>query len=215
MSRAARVLVADDHAPTRAGVRRVLEEHGFTVCAEVSTAEAAVRAALEERPDICLLDIRMPGSGIAAAAAVSEQLPATRIVMLTVSRDDDDLFDALRAGASGYLLKDLKRADLPNALRAVLSGEAALPPSLIAKLVDELRERGKRRKVFLSRRPAVELGRREWEVLELLREGASTAAIARRLFITEATVRSHVSRLLAKLDVPDRRAAVRLLEPER
>lgn len=135
--------------------------------------------------------------------------------MLTVSRDDDDLFDALRAGASGYLLKDLKRADLPNALRAVLSGEAALPPSLIAKLVDELRERGKRRKVFLSRRPAVELGRREWEVLELLREGASTAAIARRLFITEATVRSHVSRLLAKLDVPDRRAAVRLLEPER
>lgn len=207
-----RVLVADDHPPTRAGVRRVLEQDGFVVCAEVADASSAVAAALRERPDVCLLDVRMPGGGgVAAAAEIARRLPETRIVMLTVSRDDDDLFDALRAGAGGYLLKDIERAKLPAALRSVLDGEAQLPASLVARVLDEFRGRRTRRRVLLDRRPAVDLRPREWEVLELLRDGLTTAEIARRLFIAEVTVRSHVSAILRKLRVPDREAAVRLL----
>jgi DNA-binding NarL/FixJ family response regulator len=207
-----RVLVADDHPPTRAGVRRVLEQDGFAICAEEADAAGAVEAALRERPDICLLDVRMPrGGGVAAAAEIARRLPETRIVMLTVSRDDDDLFDALRAGASGYLLKDIERAKLPDALRSVLAGEAQLPANLVARVLEEFRGRRTRRRVLLERRPAVDLRPREWEVLELLRDGLTTAEIATRLFIAEVTVRSHVSAILRKLRVPDREAAVRLL----
>ena len=209
---AIRVLLADDHAPTRAGVRDVLERKGFEVCADVPNATAAVAAALAERPDVCLLDIRMPGSGIAAAAEISAALPDTAIVMLTVSRDDADLFDALRAGACGYLLKDLDRDDLPTALRGALDGEAPLPANLVARLIEEFRERGRRKRLLLKGKPGVQLRNREWEVLELLREGLSTAEIAERLFIAEVTVRTHVSSILKKLRVPDRESAVRLLE---
>jgi DNA-binding NarL/FixJ family response regulator len=207
-----RVLVADDHPPTRAGVRRVLEQDGFVVCAEEADAAGAVEAALRERPDVCLLDVRMPGGGgVAAAAEIARRLPETRLVMLTVSRDDDDLFDALRAGASGYLLKDIERSKLPEALRSVLDGEAQLPANLVARVLDEFRGRVTRQRVLLERRPAVDLRPREWEVLELLRDGLTTAEIAARLFIAEVTVRSHVSAILRKLRVPDREAAVRLL----
>jgi DNA-binding NarL/FixJ family response regulator len=206
------VLVADDHPPTRAGVRRVLEQDGFVVCAEEADAAGAVEAALRERPDVCLLDVRMPGGGgVAAAAEIARRLPETRLVMLTVSRDDDDLFDALRAGASGYLLKDIERSKLPDALRSVLDGEAQLPANLVARVLDEFRGRVTRQRVLLEGRPAVDLRPREWEVLELLRDGLTTAEIAARLFIAEVTVRSHVSAILRKLRVPDREAAVRLL----
>jgi DNA-binding NarL/FixJ family response regulator len=207
-----RVLLADDHAPTRAGVRQVLEGDGFTVCAEVASGPAAVEAALAEAPDVCLLDIRMPGGGIAAASEIAHALPDTAIVMLTVSRDDADLFDALRAGACGYLLKDVDRAELPAALRGALAGEAPLPANLVARLIEEFRERGRRKRLLLKRNPGVQLRNREWEVLELLREGLSTAEIAQRLFIAEVTVRTHVSSILKKLRVPDRESAVQLLE---
>jgi DNA-binding NarL/FixJ family response regulator len=154
----------------------------------------------------------MPGGGgVAAAAEIARRLPETRLVMLTVSRDDDDLFDALRAGASGYLLKDIERSKLPEALRSVLDGEAQLPANLVARVLDEFRGRFTRQRVLLERRPAVDLRPREWEVLELLRDGLTTAEIAARLFIAEVTVRSHVSAILRKLRVPDREAAVRLL----
>ncbi len=207
-----RVLVADDHVPTRAGVRAVLEQDGFEICAEAGGGDEAVEAAVRERPDVCLLDIRMPGSGIEAAARISAACPGTAIVMLTVSRDDADLFDALRAGASGYLLKDIERARLPGALRGVLAGEAPLPATLVARLVEEFRHRGRRRRLLSARRPGVELREREWEVLELLREGRSTAEIAQRLFVAEVTVRSHVSAILKKLRVPDRASAVAFLD---
>jgi DNA-binding NarL/FixJ family response regulator len=207
-----RVLLADDHAPTRAGVRQVLESEGFSVCAEVASGPAAVEAALAEKPEVCLLDIRMPGGGIAAAAEIARSLPHTAIIMLTVSRDDADLFDALRAGARGYLLKDVDRADLPAALRGALAGEAPLPANLVARLIEEFRERGRRKRLLLKKNPGVQLRNREWEVLELLREGLSTAEIAQRLFIAEVTVRSHVSSILRKLHVPDRESAVQLLE---
>jgi DNA-binding NarL/FixJ family response regulator len=212
MTAPVRVLVADDHPPTRRGVRRVLESSGFLVCAEEATGPAAVAAAVRERPDVCLLDVRMPGGGVAAAAEIARRLPDASIVMLTVSRDDADLFDALRAGAQGYLLKDIDRGKLPGALRSVLAGEAQLPASLVARVLEEFRNRQTHRRLLFRQRPAVELRRREWEVLELLRDGLSTAEIAARLFIAEVTVRSHVSSILRTLQVPDRAAAVRMLD---
>jgi DNA-binding NarL/FixJ family response regulator len=208
------VVIADDHAPTRAGVRTALEHDGFRVCAEAADAPAAVEAALRERPDVCLLDIRMPGSGIAAAEAISAKLPDTAIVMLTVSHDETDFFDALRAGAAGYLLKDTDPQRLPALLRAVLAGEGVLSPSLVARLIEEFRERGRRRRLPLAGSRGIELTSREWEVLDLLRQGLTTAEIARRLFIADVTVRTHVAAILRKLRVPDRRSALRLLDED-
>lgn len=207
-----RVLVADDHEATRAGVRRVLEAHGFDVCAEADDAGGAVAAAVRERPDVCLLDIRMPGNGITAAAEIASAVPEAAIVMLTVSRDDDDLFSALRVGAAGYLLKDIPAERLGSSLDAVLNGEASLPGTLVARLVEEFRERGRRRFLTLPGRRGVELTDREWEVLQLLRRDRSTAEIASELFVSETTVRTHVGAILRKLRVPDRRAARRLLD---
>jgi DNA-binding NarL/FixJ family response regulator len=205
------VLLADDHPPTRAGVRYTLEAAGMVVCAEAADADGAVDAALREQPDVCLLDIHMPGSGINAARSITRELPDTRVVMLTVSRDDEDLFEALRAGASGYLLKDMDPDRVPFALEGVLAGEAALPRTLLLRVMDEFRDRGKRRLRLPGRRGA-DLSEREWEVLHLLRDGLSTQEIASKLYVSAATVRSHVASVLKKLRVPDRDAAIRLLD---
>jgi DNA-binding NarL/FixJ family response regulator len=208
-----RVLIADDHAPTRAHVRELLDtEDDFAVCAEASDAPGAVVAAVREVPDLCLLDIRMPGSGIAAAWEITSRLPHTRVVMLTVSRDDGDLFAALRAGASGYLLKDVDPGRLAEELRAVLAGDAAIPRGLVTRLVSEFRDRSPRRRRIIVGPDSPALTSREWEILDLLRQGSSTAEIAERLTISRATVRSHVAGILRKLRVPDRDSALRLLE---
>jgi DNA-binding NarL/FixJ family response regulator len=204
------VLIADDHPAVRTGVRRALEAGGLNVCAEVANAEDAVEAALRQRPDLCLLDVRMPGGGIWAAKEIREHLDDTIIVMLTVCSDEDELFEALRAGASGYLLKDMDPGRLPALLRAAVLGEAPLPPNLVARLIDEFRTRGRRRFVGLSERHSIELTTREFEVLELLRNGLSTADIAERLFISRITVKRHISSVMKKLDVPSRDEAVRL-----
>jgi DNA-binding NarL/FixJ family response regulator len=205
-----RVLLADDHAPTREDIRQTLESEGrFEVCAVASDAAEAVDAAAKQRPDLCLLDIHMPGGGIAAAWEITARLPETKVVMLTVSRDDDDLFAALRAGASGYLLKDTDPKRLAPALADVLAGEAAIPRALVARLVGEFRDRGPRRRAVLSSEP---LTSREWEVLELIRRGLSTAQIAEKLVLSQATVRSHVAAILRKLRVQDRASLVRLFE---
>jgi len=193
-------------------VRNALEETGdFEVCAEARDGASAVMAAEETHPDVCLLDINMPGSGIAAAARITATLPGTAVVMLTVSRQDEDLFDALRAGASGYLLKGLDEDAIGSALRKVLDGEATLPGSLVARLIEEFRDREHRR-VALPDGPAARLTGREWDVLELMRKGATTQEISRRLFVSPTTVRSHVSAVLRKLGVPNREAAISLLE---
>jgi DNA-binding NarL/FixJ family response regulator len=208
------VVIADDHSLARAGVRQSLVEGGFDVVGEASDGPSAVTLAERERPDLCLLDVHMPGGGIRAAAEIVEELPETAVVMLTVSRNDEDLFDALRAGAAGYLLKDTDPERLPHALRGVLAGEAAVPRALVTRVIDEFRTRGRRRRVPLPGRRGVELSSREWEVLDLLREGCTTGDIARRLFVSPVTVRRHVSAVLRKLDVPDRASAVELLERE-
>jgi DNA-binding NarL/FixJ family response regulator len=210
-SSAPRVLIADDHPPTRAGVRAVLEAGGFVVCAEVGTAAAAVAAAREEQPDVCLLDIHMPGSGIEAARAISAGVPSAAVVMLTVSRADDHLFEALRAGAVGYLLKDMDPDRLPSALAGVLAGEAAIPRALVARMIEEFTHRNRLRRLPLVNDRLVRLTAREWEVMDAMRDGLSTAEAAERLGVTPVTVRSHVAAIMRKLRVRSRDEALRLL----
>jgi two-component system nitrate/nitrite response regulator NarL len=205
-----RVVIADDHPPTRSGVRDALEQQDCIVLAEVATADEAVAAAQEHRPDVCLLDIHMPGSGIAAAAEITHTLPGVAVVMLTASRDDEDLFAALRAGASGYLLKDMDPGRLCPALRGVLAGEAVLPRWLVLKVVDQLRATPRRRIALSNRTSTAELTEREAEILDLMSKGLSTQDIADRLFLAQVTVRTHIAAILKKLRVRDRKAAVRL-----
>ncbi len=211
VGRGRRVVIADDHAAARAGVRGALERGGFAVCAEAADGPRAVEAALRERPDAVVLDVHMPGgNGIAAAAEIADRLPGTAIAMLTVSGDEEDLFAAIQAGAVGYLLKDVDPERLPFALDGVLAGEAAIPRPLVGRIVAELGER-RRRRVPLARGGA-ELTPREWEILELLHGGASTADVAERLGVSQVTVRRHVSTVLRKLRVPDRRGAFAVLD---
>ncbi|HVG87582.1 MAG: response regulator [Gaiellales bacterium] len=210
----ARVLLADDHLPIRVDIRETLELSGrFEVCAEAGDGAAAVREAVATRPDLCLLDIRMPGNGLAAAWEITSRLPSARVVMLTVSRNDNDLFAALRAGASGYLLKDVDIDRLLEALDGVLLGEPAISKELVARLVSEFRDRSARRRSVLAPAPVDEpLTSREWQVLDLLRLDRTTGQIAAELVLSQATVRSHVAAILRKLRVPDRASAVRLLQ---
>jgi DNA-binding NarL/FixJ family response regulator len=206
-----RVLIADDHAPTRAGVRMALERDGIEVCAEVKNASEAVEAAMRERPDLCLLDVHMPGGGPSAASKIISHLPGTTVVMLTVSRNNADMLESLRRGAVGYLLKDMNPASLPVAVRAALGGEGVLPRALSAGLIEEFRKRPESRRVTGQSRERPSLSAREWEILELLSEGATTADIADRLFLSRVTVRRHVSSILSKLGVTSREEAAKLL----
>lgn len=201
-----RVVVAAPELPIRRGVRLALEGDGFVVSAEADTAEGAVAAALDDSPDVCLIDVGVTGGGIAAAAAIRLRLPDTPVVMLSDS--DEDLFAALHAGASGYLPKATNPARLGPALRDVLKGRAALPRTLTARLIEEFRARGK---TSLTRRGENDLTIREWEVLDCLRESLSTHGIAKRLFISETTVRRHAAAIMRKLKVPSRAAAVELV----
>lgn len=215
----ARVVLADDHVPTRTGVRLALEGKGFRIVAEVGTAQAAIEEAIRHRPELCLLDLSMPGGGIPAAQRIHAEVPETKIVVLTVSLNENDLFEAVLAGASGYILKDASPARLPLVLRGVLAGEGALPRNFERRLIEEFRAREiaeARRRRFMPRRrrlPA-ELTRREWEVLELISDQLPTTVVAQRLGITEVTVRRHISSVMHKLDVPNRAGAVRLLSGE-
>ena len=210
-SQNATVLVADDHFPTRERLRERLTDAGFEIVT-AADADGAIEAAAATRPDLCLIDINMPGGGIAAVRRILVAAPSTKVIMLTVSRNDSDLFDALQNGASGYVLKDIRISELPDLLRRALDGEALLSGPLAARLVDEFRERGRRRRVLASHVPGAQLTRREWQVLELLASHLTTAEIAARLFLEPVTVRTHIARVLRKLQVPTRQAALRLLE---
>lgn len=210
-TRPLRVLIADDHAPSRDDVRRALERDGrFDICSSTADAAAAIHAAVRERPDICLLDIRMPGNGVAAAWEIAARLPQTKIVMLTVSEDDADLFAALRAGADGYLLKTMNLQRLPDALDGVNSGEAAMPRPLVARLLEHFHGREPRWRQLTDDAFGGRLTSREWEILELLSQGLSTNGIARKLVLSASAVRVHIAAIVRKLGVRDRAAAIDL-----
>jgi two-component system nitrate/nitrite response regulator NarL len=210
VSALSRVVLADDHAPTRAIVREALEEQDFEVVADVADAPSAVAAAREHRPDVCLLDIHMPGGGIAAAAEISALLPDTPVVMLTASQDDRDLFAALRAGAGGYLVKGMDPERLAPALRSAMAGETILPRWLVTQVIAEFQPPPRRRLLLPGRATQVQLTEREAEILDLMVEGLSTEEMAKQLFVAPVTVRSHIAAVLRKLRVKDRESAVKL-----
>ena len=208
-----RVLLADDQAPARAGIKRAIEPHGLRVVAQASNTQEALRMAAAQRPDIGVLAVDLPGGGIEAARMIKQSLPGTKIVMMTSAPRDEDLFAALRAGADGYLLMSTSAERLPYAIRGVANGEAALPRTMTARLILEFRERGTGRRLTLPGTGVeVELTAREFEVLDRLRRSERTAEIARRLGISEVTVRRHVASVLHKLGLPNRRSAIELLE---
>jgi DNA-binding NarL/FixJ family response regulator len=205
---ALRVLLADDHEPTLVGMRSAIEQAGMKVVAEVTNGPDAVLAAIGTRPDIALLDVHMPGGGgIEAAAQIAREVPDTVVVMVTGTATDDELFAAFRAGARGFLLKDTDPDRLPHALEGVVRGEAAVPRTLTARLIDEFRLRETSREP-LTGPDGERLSRREQEVLQLMAEGLPTREIGERLGIGAVTVRRHVSAVVEKLGVADRAAAV-------
>jgi DNA-binding NarL/FixJ family response regulator len=205
------VLIADDHRPTRDDVCQALGTGAFDICAVVADAAQAVQAAILERPDVCLLDVRMPGSGVAAAWEIAARLPQVKIVMLTVSDDDADLFAALHAGVDGYLLKTMNLKRLPDALVGVCSGEAAMQRTLVARVLDRFRRQEPRWRHSVGAEPVGgRLTSREWEVLELLAQGRSTTEIAQRLVISSSAVRVHIASIVYKLEARDRAAVIEL-----
>ena len=217
MSQPVTVLIADDHVPTRTGVRMALERGGLRVVAEAASADDAVRAAVRLRPDVCLLDIEMPGSGIRAAGQISEALPGSHILMLTVAREEATVFEAIRAGAAGYLLKDMDPDALPDAVRRVAAGEAVLPGRLVRRLIDEIRHHRESSSAAerLSDRVRVPITPREREVLEMLGDRRTTAEMAAELQLSPVTVRRHISALLGKLSVGSREEVHDLLARSR
>ena len=209
-----RVLIADDHAQSRAMIGELLLEAGFTVCASAATGENAVTQALQHRPDVALLDIRMPGGGIAAARQIAAALPETRILMFTVSAESDDVLDALQAGAQGYVLKGASPDEIVEAIRAVHAGEAVLAPAIATAVVKEIR-RTRVRHIRIAAGRSVELTEREWRILQLLDEGQSTTTIASALFVAPVTIRSHILALKRKLEVRNRAEAIALFRSQR
>jgi DNA-binding NarL/FixJ family response regulator len=206
----ARILVADPQPLTRLGIRRALEEHGFEVCAEVADAQAAVEVAQREQPDVCLIDLGADGDAVSAIERLTTDVPDSRVLVLTASCDDFRLLDSLCAGASGYVAKDAQPERLAAAITSALDGEVSLSRPLMAALVAAVRKHRESSRRLNS--TAVRLTNREREVLDLLQRGLRTREIARRLFIEQVTVRSHVCSILKKLSVPDRKAAIRLLD---
>jgi DNA-binding NarL/FixJ family response regulator len=207
-----RVLIAESQLPTRQGLRLLLQRNGFEVCAEAADAVAALRAALRERPALCLVDSHLAGGGVGVAGRICSRVPETEVVLLADKPDESELLEAVRVGASGYLPKNMNPEAFSRALHGALRGEPAFPRALLAPVLEEFRARHERRRLRLPGREVVDLSRRESEVLDLLRKGLATREIADRLDISPVTVRRHVGTLLAKLGVSDRAAALRLFD---
>ncbi len=200
-----RVLLADDHALFRAGIASLLRAWAFEVVGEAGDGLAALEQARLLRPDLILMDIEMPGcDGLAAARLIKDELPACRIVIVTVSDDDESLFQAIKSGADGYLLKDMSEEDLRRTLTAVAAGEPALSPVLAARILDEFARlsRGETAKENGALTP------REREVLGHIASGRTNKETAVALFVTENTVNFHVKNILAKLHLKNRTQAV-------
>ena len=201
------VVVADDHPVFRDGLQTTLaDETDINVVAAVADGNAAVEAVLQQKPDVVLMDLRMPGvGGIEATARIANERPETAVVVLTMSDDDDSVFAALRAGARGYLLKEADADDILRAVRAVASGEAVFGPRIADRVIAFFSQAGLR---GAAATPFPALTDREREVLDLVARGCDNRTIARRLFLSEKTVRNHVSACLTKLQVASRAEAV-------
>jgi len=203
------IVVADDHEVVRAGFAALLDtQPDFTVLGTAADGAAAVRVCRDLRPDVVLMDVRMPGTdGIEATRQLAAGDPAPKVLILTTFDLDEYVFDALRAGASGFLLKDVTAERLFDAVRVVAAGEALLAPAVTRRLISEFARI--RRPAPAAATPALAtLTPRETEVLRLVAEGLSNPEIAARLVVTEETVKTHVSRVLAKLGLRDRTQAV-------
>lgn len=198
-----RVLVADDHALFRKGVTGLLRgTEGFTVVGEAQDGRDAVAKALALLPDVVLMDVYMPGmDGLEAARRIKAALPSTKIVILTVSEEDQKLFGALKAGAHGYLLKNVEPAELFRTLRGVVRGEAFVTPSMAARILEEFTRRVRAPEKAST---ATKLSPREREVLELLTRGAVNKEIATALAISENTVKNHLKSIMEKLHLENR-----------
>jgi DNA-binding NarL/FixJ family response regulator len=207
-----RVLIADDHPIFLAGLRQILETYpGLACIAAVSTGAQAVAVTVAERPDVAVLDINLPDlSGVAVARAIGADAPDVGVLMLTMLSDDDSLFAALRAGARGYLLKGSTPDEVVAAIRAVAAGGAVFGQSLAARIVDYFTaDQAADQAGTAGESPSLpELTERELEILTFLADGESNPAIAARLHLSPKTVRNHVSSILAKLHVADRRQAM-------
>jgi len=204
-------MIVDDHALFRRGLEMVLdEEEDIELVDQASDGSEAVEKAGESLPDVVLMDIRMPrSSGIEACRAMKEVAPSAKIVMLTISDEEEDLFEAIRAGASGYLLKDLPLDEVAETVRAVHDGQSLINPSMAGKLLIEFATLAKRdAEERVQQVPAPRLTEREMQVLKLVARGMNNRDIAKELFISENTVKNHVRNILEKLQIHSRMEAV-------
>jgi DNA-binding NarL/FixJ family response regulator len=204
-----KVMIVDDHALFRRGLEMVLEqEPDIDVIGEAADGAEAIQKAQELMPDVVLMDVRMPKrSGIEATQEIRDLLPHAKILMLTISDEEADLYDAIKAGASGYLLKEISIEEVADAIRSVWAGQSRISPSMASKLLNEFAAMSKRtdeRKEV----PAPRLTDREMEVLRLVAEGLNNREIGERLFISENTVKNHIRNILEKLHLHSRMEAV-------
>jgi DNA-binding NarL/FixJ family response regulator len=204
-----RVLVVDDHALFRRGLEMVLEqEPDIEVVGEASDGAEAVERASDTTPDVVLMDVRMPRrGGIDACTAIKDAVPSTKIIMLTISDEEADLYDAIKAGAMGYLLKEISIEEVASAIRAVHGGQSLISPSMASKLLNEfasmIKRTDERQQV-----PTPRLTDREMEVLRLVAKGLNNRDIAKQLYISENTVKNHIRNILEKLQLHSRMEAV-------
>jgi len=199
-----RLMLADDHRMLREGLRRSMTDQGFDIVGEARDGDEAIRLAEELEPEVILMDVTMPEvDGVEATRQIKINQPQIRIVMLTMHADQEVLAAAIRAGASGYLVKDCSTDEIANAVRMAASGETALSPQLAASMLDEVRKLDQ---------PADEedriITKREEEVLQLIADGCSTPEVAEQLFISQKTVKNHLASIYQKLDARDRTQAV-------
>jgi DNA-binding NarL/FixJ family response regulator len=198
-----RVLLVDDHDLFRTGLKNLLEEQGVQIVGEAANGQTALRLVPELVPDIVIMDLNMPGlSGVETTRHLTGMAPLARVVVLTISVEDDDVMDAVMAGACGYLLKDSSIDELLAGIRAAAAGESLISPQIASKVLQRLRSQGRSEGAAETIR--AELSDREVEVLKLIANGKDNAEIARELFISPKTVKNHISNILMKLQIQNR-----------
>lgn len=211
-TRRAHVLIAAEQQPTRVGLRLALEPGAR--CTEAADAESAVDAAVRDQPDVCLLGLNPSGQSLSVVNEIVTRVPSAAVILLTNRLDEEEFLAAVRAGASGYLTNTLDPARLPFVVQGALRGEPAVPRRFVSRLLDELRTRERRRSIVLEGKGRVAFTSREWEVVELLLRGATTAEMAAALGVAPVTVRRHLGSVERKLGVSTRAQVVDLLSAE-